>query len=165
MCSGGRIGRARLRATLAQRGYSQDAAYEATLPPGPFKKRRRAPEQNFHRQVAQYLSKALPKGFLWSTFPSGGGGRIRGAQLKAMGLRPGMPDIVIFGAEQPWACPKICWLELKSKSGALSAVQKATIAELKALGHEVAVCRTLEEMEAAAAEFVAPEKLRCRVTV
>jgi hypothetical protein len=150
--------------------YPQDAVYEKTLRPGPFK-RRRAPEQVFHKQVAQYLSKALPKGFLWSTFPSGGGGRIRGAQLKAMGLRAGMPDIAVFGLGARFIrgvdcfAPSVLWLELKSKSGALSAVQKATIAQLKALGHDVAVCRTLDEVEAAAAEFVFPEKLRCRVTV
>jgi hypothetical protein len=146
----------------------QGRAYEATLPPGPFKPRRRRadPEHQFHVVVAEHLTKALPSGFFFTTIPNGRGVGIGlGVKLRNEGLKPGVPDLVVFGAEQPWACPKILWLELKSKSGTLSAVQKATIAELKALGHEVAVCRTLEEVEAAAAEFVAPERLRCRVTV
>jgi hypothetical protein len=157
MCGGKRRGRAALRQRL------QDEVYEQTLPPGPFKKPRKAPEASFQIQVARYLAKALPEGWIFTAFPAGGGGRIRGARLKAMGLKAGFPDIAIF-APMGWnPYPTVAWLELKAKSGSLSQAQKDVHAQLKALGHQVATVKTLEQVQDALAEFCFPEKLRARV--
>ena len=176
---------AQKEASIKVAGYlGQDEVYEQTLPPGPFKgvvfrgcrfgrtkRPRKAPEASFQIQVARYLAKALPPGYVWTTFPSGGGGRIRGARLKQQGLKPGMPDMVVFEPWENWmdkadpANSPVLWLELKAKSGSLSQAQKDVHKQLKALGHQVDTCRTLEQVQHALADFCFPEKLRARVTV
>jgi hypothetical protein len=123
----------------------------------PSKRPRKAPEQAFHCQVARYLERALPEGFWWSTFPAGGGGRVRGARLKAMGLKAGCPDVLLFGPE------RVGWLELKTKTGSLSAVQKAVHAELRELGHTIETVRSLDEVQDALMDFCAPYALKARV--
>jgi hypothetical protein len=55
----------------------------------------RVTEQQLHRAVARFLDLALPHDAWWTTIPAGGGGRVRGAQLKAMGYKAGTPDILI----------------------------------------------------------------------
>jgi hypothetical protein len=148
----------------------QEEVYEHTLPPGPFKnrvsKRRKAPEANFQIQVARYLAKALPEGFFFTCFPAGGGGRIRGARLKQMGLKPGLPDMVVFGPTWTSREPNnVLWLELKAKSGSLSQVQKEVHKQLLKLGHKVETVKTLDEVQDALADFCFPETLRARVGV
>lgn len=129
--------------------------------------KRRAPEQAFHCAVARYLTFALPPQFFWSTIPSGGGGLIRGANLKRAGLKPGLPDLVIFKpsvfaiAEQG---PFTLWLELKAKSGSLSSEQRQVHKALEALGHRVEVAKSIERVERVVAEFIHPNLLRARPT-
>lgn len=94
-------------------------------------------EQNFHKGVAVLLRAALPSDALATTFPAGGGGRIRGAILKGMGLLPGMPDWLVAHAG------KTLWLELKTETGKLSPVQKVCHERLRGAGHQVEVCRSI----------------------
>ena len=98
-------------------------------------------EESLHRAVAQYLDLALPPGVWWTTIPAGGGGRIRGAKLKACGYKAGTPDILIVGT----ACP--AFIELKTAKGRLSPAQKVCHAGLKDAHAWVAVCRSLAEVE------------------
>jgi hypothetical protein len=207
MCSGKRRGRAALRANVTKTAKMQDEVYEdyrasdlrdkprakrraGTKPhlhPGwkvylaKPKRKRRAPEAAFQCQVAQYLSKALPEGYWFTAFPSGGGGRIRGAHLKRMGLKAGVPDLVVF--KKPWgmatdvtvsSAPRehelyytnwpVLWLELKAKAGSLSQAQRDVHKKLKNLGHRVETVKTLEQVETALAEFCFPEVLKARVS-
>jgi|SRR5579885_2289441 len=98
-------------------------------------------ESTIHRQVAEFLDAALPRGAWWSTFPAGGGGRVRGAQLKARGLKTGVPDIlVIWNGE-------VRWIEIKSPRGHLSPEQVHTKADLEDAGCRVALCRNVAEVE------------------
>lgn len=106
------------------------------------KPRKRHPsEQQLHRQVAQYLDAVLGDGTFWTTFPAGGGGRTRGAILRGMGLREGMPDILVFHRGTAFG------IELKSHAGGLSPAQIACHAELMAVGVDVVTCRSVEEVE------------------
>ena len=60
---------------------------------------RRAPaplESTVQSQIAAWLKIVLPDGWRSSAVPSGGGGRIRGAQLKRMGLVRGLPDLLLL---------------------------------------------------------------------
>ena len=123
--------------------------------------RRRAPEAAFHITVARYLDRALPQGFFHTCFPAGGGGYIRGAQLKARGLKPGLPDHVVFSPGDPG---ETLWLELKSKTGSLSAEQRRVHQILERLGHTVAVVKTLDQVEIVLAYFILPYKLCARLT-
>lgn len=65
------------------------------------------PEQIVHKAIAAYLEIALVPPDWYSTFPSGGGGRIRGAILKALGLKVGVPDILLVRLGRAY------WLEVK----------------------------------------------------
>lgn len=99
------------------------------------------PEQQLHKAVAQFLDRALPEKYRWSTFPSGGGGRVRGAQLRAMGLKSGWPDILILCPDGKW-----CSIELKAEKGRLSEAQER-FAEWA--GPTLQVCRSIEQVESA----------------
>jgi len=138
--------------------------------------KRKAPEAAFHITVARYLSFALPPQFFWTTFPAGGGGFIRGATLKRMGLKPGLPDLVIFSPHgvtgwdkktaKGWWCyhnPAL-WLELKVQTGRVSADQRQVHKALETLGHRVEVVKSLDQVKEAVGDFIFPNLLRARLT-
>ena len=108
--------------------------------------KRRQSEQSLHRVVAQYLDAALPADCWWTTFPAGGGGKIRGAQLKAMGLKAGVPDVLILRGAQ-FFTPRILWIELKAKRGMVSMVQDIVHHDLRRMGCHVACCRSLDDVQ------------------
>lgn len=102
------------------------------------------PEAQIQRAVASYLSLVLPNSVMWSAIGHGGGGKIRGAQLKGMGLRRGVPDIYIawnIGHGQ-----QTLWIELKSKDGRQSDEQKQFQVCVENIGHSYRVCRSLDEV-------------------
>ena len=66
------------------------------------------PEQLAHKSIVTYLDLALTPPDWFTTFPAGGGGKIRGAILKALGLKAGIPDILLI--RYPG---KAYWLEVK----------------------------------------------------
>lgn len=111
-------------------------------------------EQDFHRAVAQYLDLALGPECWWTTIGHGGGGKVRGALLKAMGVKPGVPDILIrwYG----WAG----WIELKAPYGVVSREQKQVHLRLNQLGDSVLVARDLPAIEAWLIENRVPLKAR-----
>lgn len=100
-------------------------------------------ETEFHQTVAQFLDAVLPRDTWWTTFPAGGGGRVRGAILKGMGLKAGVPDVLIV--QRGFAY----WIELKTPKGIVSGDQTNTHADLLAVGCAVTVCRTLDDVVAA----------------
>lgn len=61
-------------------------------------------------------------------------------QLKAEGLRPGMPDLG-FAMEGG----RVAWLEMKNQRGALSDMQWGIRRRLESLGHQWAMARSVEE--------------------
>ena len=66
---------------------------------------------------------------------------ITGARLKAMGVMPGMPDL-LAGSEKE----KIFFVELKKKGGRLSPAQKLVHELLQTIGIEVYVLDELEDV-------------------
>jgi len=125
--------------------------------------KRAQPEQIFHKAVAEFLDAALPFECWWTTFPAGGGGKARGGQLKAMGLKPGVADILVLSPRRPAWRTDVIWIELKSAKGRASPEQKAFADRMYELPSAFCfVCRSLEEVqEALDSVFV---KLRARVT-
>lgn len=77
-------------------------------------------EAQLHRLVAQYLDAVLRPPAIWTTIGHGGGGRVRGAQLKAMGLKKGWPDVLVMAPG-----PKVLGIELKGNGGKISPEQAA----------------------------------------
>ncbi len=103
-------------------------------------------ESALHKSVAQYLRLSLMPPTIWTTFPAGGGGKVRGAQLKAMGLAPGFPDILILHPGDPYTF--VLGLELKSAKGRQSPEQKAMAVSFRTVGGHYAVCRSIDEVVA-----------------
>lgn len=106
--------------------------------------------------VVGYLTVACPRGsgVVWTHFPAGGGGRIRGAMLKRAGLRPGMPDIVIFHNERTF------FIELKTDKGRLSPIQSECHADLWAAGFPVAVARSVDDVARLLASWRIPTRIK-----
>jgi hypothetical protein len=92
--------------------------------------------------VAALLENNLPDDVFYTAFPAGGGGHMRGMMLKGMGLKAGVPDILIV-----WQ-GRVYWIELKrADGGALSDAQKETQPILTAAGCPVANCQTLDQVK------------------
>ena len=112
--------------------------------------KRRNPEEQLHRAVARFLDVALPEDAWWSTFPSGGGGKIRGARLKAMGLKAGVPDILIIWRGEAF------WIELKAKGGRVSSAQWETRTAIARAGSHVGFVYGVDEVDSLLRAFGVP---------
>lgn len=104
-------------------------------------------EDQIQRTVVQYLNlHAVP------FFHPPNGLYLRGsagqraqqiAKFKKLGMSPGVPDLVF-----PKEGGKTAWVEMKTAKGSLSDNQKQWRDTLQALGHEWALCRSLEDVQA-----------------
>ena len=99
-------------------------------------------EERLQRQVVEYLRVGLPDSVVWTHFPAGGGGKVRGAKLKAMGLRPGFPDLLFVWRDGERT--KTAWIELKTARGRESAAQREVRKSLALAGCATAICRDLD---------------------
>jgi hypothetical protein len=108
--------------------------------------RNSASEEQLHLAVAEYLGWCLLPPALFSTFPAGYGklGKATAGRLRAAGLAPGMPDLMVFHR----GCA--IGIELKAPGGGhLTAVQRTMHERLRAAGVPVYTCRSLDEVIAA----------------
>nr|WP_241839296.1 VRR-NUC domain-containing protein [Rhodoferax antarcticus] len=117
--------------------------------------RRKTPEEDLHRQCVQWvelMAHAHPI-LAWMLHVPNGGKRPHGeaGKLKAMGAKPGFPDLFL---------PKVCSgftglaIELKSPTGRLSEAQGLWLGELKGEGYLCAVCRSFDEFEAVIHQYL-----------
>ena len=97
------------------------------------------PERTFQKQLVAHLRLALPPDVFMTAFPAGGGGEIRGAHLKAMGLVAGVPDLLFVHRGQLYG------MELKAKRGVLSENQELCQDYLAQAGVDCVTVRTLAE--------------------
>jgi len=102
-------------------------------------------EAQLHKAAAQFLAATLPPEVIWTTIGHGGGGKIRGAQLKAMGVKRGVPDLLLCWWDG-WRT-RIGWIELKSAKGRASPEQTTFMDCARDLAHDTTVCRSLKELE------------------
>jgi hypothetical protein len=112
------------------------------------------PEERLHRDIADYLTLTLCDTVFWTTIPLGGGGRLRGAILRGMGVRPGLPDILVID------CGHALWIEVKTSKGVVSAAQKICHEMLRLARSHVTVVRSLEDVERALIQWGVPLKAR-----
>lgn len=105
--------------------------------------RRQSPEQALQIGVAEYLRWAFPAGcgVKWTAFPAGGGGRLRGAILKGMGLESGWPDLQFVWQGRYYG------IELKWEKRRPSMAQIAVHTALRSQGCQIAVATSAEEVE------------------
>ena len=107
-------------------------------------------EAELHVLVAAYLARSVVAPWRYSTFPAGGGGLLRGARLKAAGLARGWPDIMLLHPSGLWH-----GLELKSTAGR---VRPDQVSFIEWAGGRVAVCRSLDQVEATLRAWGVPLK-------
>lgn len=123
-------------------------------------------ETSLHWHVAGFLNKHLAAPAWWTTFPAGGGGEMRGKILKGLGLKSGVPDILIifpitlqlaYPSNQTVVVPLLYFIELKkTKSGEPSDAQIKMQQRLTEMGCRVANCDSLEAVKAAIVEWGLP---------
>lgn len=122
--------------------------------------RRKLPEQALQIQVAGFLSYALPPGIVFFHVPNGGGrSKAEAGILKAMGVRPGVPDL---GFILPTGM--VAWVELKAAKGRLTPAQAEFRDMMRGRGIPIAECRSLEEVVAFIGPLIEPfgYKLKAR---
>lgn len=88
--------------------------------------------------VAEYLDRC---GVRWCHVPNGGArNAIVGAQLKRLGVKRGVPDVIVF--DRPPKAPDAVGvaMELKAEGGRLTPEQRDWIYGLNALGWYACVC-------------------------
>ena len=129
-------------------------------------------ETSLHWHVAGLLTTHLAAPAWFTTFPAGGGGEMRGKILKGLGLKSGVPDILIVNPvkitpaylsggewlpDEPITVQFLYWLELKKLGkGVLSDVQIDCQMHLTGMGCRVANCDNLEHVKGALAEWRLP---------
>lgn len=100
-------------------------------------------ERVLQRAVIALLEAALTPSSWFTCFPAGGGGPVRGGILKGMGLRAGVPDLLICHRGQ------VLWIELKTLKRTTSPVQKICHQQLRSAGCPVEVARSVDDVIAA----------------
>lgn len=117
----------------------------------------RPQEESIHRACVQWarLQTARYPLLGWLVHVPNGGIRPKGeaGKLKAMGVSPGLPDILLPRRSGPWTGLAI---EIKSPSGKLSGRQAEWLNALAADGWFVAVVRSVEEFREACLCFLEP---------
>ncbi|KAB2918496.1 MAG: VRR-NUC domain-containing protein [Hyphomicrobiaceae bacterium] len=101
--------------------------------------RSRMSESEIHHAVVAHLAHRCAANVFWTHIPAG---ELRprgvGGKIKGMGLKPGVPDILlVIGG-------RAHFLELKKTDGRLSDSQKAAISDLQRAGAAVAVAFGLD---------------------
>lgn len=107
------------------------------------KKHRRHPEDDLQEAVCKHLDILEAQGRLkYFAVPNGGTRRkFEAARFKKMGVKSGVPDLVIL------APPHALFVELKAPLGRTSENQEAWIGWLTSAGYAVAICRSIDEVK------------------
>jgi len=115
-----------------------------TKRPWPNRRQGLTPEERLHLDVAAFLQVGLRLPAWWSTIGHGSriGGRER-AMLKRKGLKPGIPDILVFRPIPGGTF--VLGLELKAGRNTTSEDQASTHAHLVVAGASVRVVRSVED--------------------
>lgn len=101
-------------------------------------------EAAIQRGIAAYLAASLRPPTAWTAIGHGGGGKVRGAQLKAMGLKAGWPDLIVMHPNRG-----LIGLEIKTDIGRQSPEQKSVMREFTDAGGYYFICRSIDQVEAA----------------
>lgn len=106
--------------------------------------KRANPEAQLQRAVAEFLDRVLRRPTIYTAIGHGGGGKVRGAQLKAMGLKRGWSDIIVLHPAKYWTIA--LGLELKSKDGRASAEQLQHRNGMVGVNGHWHLCRSLDDV-------------------
>ena len=107
-------------------------------------------EAHFQFQVVEYLNAVLPVGCVFHHSPNEGRRHVAyKVKLKKSGTQAGWPALEIFVPSEfsTSGSPRSIFLELKTKKGRISEMQKIRRDELLAAGCEWNLCRSLDDVE------------------
>lgn len=98
------------------------------------------PEEQIHRAVVSHLKmRAMPGVFFFHSPNGGGRSKAEGGIFKALGVRAGLPDLIVFYRAQ------IFGLELKSSKGRVSPAQRQTLNEMEVAGARTSIAASIDE--------------------
>ena len=102
------------------------------------------PEEAEQRAVAQYLD--MRRDLVWCHVPNGGARhRAEGGKLKAQGVKPGVPDVLIFTPTKTRRANGTA-IELKRRDGGeVQESQKVWIDKLICCGWQAHICNGSDE--------------------
>ena len=100
----------------------------------------RRPEQALQIQVAAFMDR-IPGLLFWHTPNGGGRSKVEASILKAMGVKAGVPDILVLLPNG-----KVGFIELKAGKGVASPAQRQMMADLRARGCPCVEARSLEQV-------------------
>lgn len=107
-------------------------------------RKRNHPEDDLQRAVARFLDVVLPDDAVWFHVPNGGGrSKVEASILKGLGVKAGVPDIVILRAGRGYA------IELKPPRPHKSSVsdeQKKFHGRLRAASIPVTVAYSVDDV-------------------
>ena len=107
------------------------------------KQQKKRSEYDVQCEIVTFLRQNLKPLALFTSFPAGGGGRIRGAKLKKSGLARGWPDLQIVYKGKYYG------LEVKNDKGVVSDCQKELHKQLIKQGAKVRVVKSVFDVEVA----------------
>jgi len=104
-----------------------------------YRRRRAHPEDQIQRTVLAHLYARAPRNAFWFAVPNGGGrSPIEASILRGLGVKPGVPDlIIIYGG-------KTYGLELKADGNRPTKLQIEAQNAMRAAGAEVAIAVGLD---------------------
>lgn len=98
------------------------------------------PEQEIHKAVVAHLNwRAMPGVFFFHPANGGRRSKVEGAIFKGLGVKSGVPDLIIFYRSQ------IFGLEIKASKGRLSPSQRDCIDAMEVAGARTAIAHGLDE--------------------
>lgn len=98
------------------------------------------PEQEIHRNVVAHLNwRAMPGVFFFHPANGGRRSKVEAAIFKGLGVKSGVPDLIIFYRAQ------IFGLELKATYGRLSPSQRQCLDAMEVAGARTAIAHSLDE--------------------
>ena len=106
--------------------------------------KRNRPEQKIHQATVQYLRIMENLGKLTFFHPPNGGGRSKaeGGIFKSLGVKPGVPDLVLL-----FPGGRCAFIEIKAPGGRTSEAQKEFRNQAEYFGFAYAECRAVDEVE------------------
>ncbi len=106
--------------------------------------RRRDPEGQLQRSIVEWLGWAVPPhplGPWWTAVnPVSFKSEAVAGKSKAMGMKPGVPDMVFVWRGRP------IWVELKAPKGTVTTVQEQVHEAITVCGGVVAVVRSIDQL-------------------
>jgi hypothetical protein len=120
---------------------------------------RNRPEQELQKQIARALETILKPEVVWFHSPNGGNrSRAEAGIFKAMGVKPGVPDLIIS-----WAGPDgplMLAIELKAGTGKATTAQIEMMDRMRSCAWFVSEARSLDEVMALLKRYHVPVRAK-----